>query len=336
MRFPVPALATMLLLLAASAVSPSLGVAARNGGDSARVTLVAAGDIAKCAAPGAPEASALATGAQVRKRLERRPDAIVALLGDNAYRSGSREDYDCFDEAWGFARGQMRPAPGNHDYETPGAAGYFDYFGASAGDPSQGYYSYTAGTWHIVVLNTNDGCRQVGCGDGSEQLAWLERDLAANASASCTLAYWHHPRYSSGWHGRPDRARDADNPDENDQLEFIQPMWATLASNGVDVVLNGHDHHYERFAPMNAAGTVDPAGMRAFIVGTGGGEITGNRDLVGWWSGRNSEVRQEGVWGVLTLRLGTDGYRWRFMSTESSPANDDRERYADSGTGSCH
>ncbi|MFM9107336.1 MAG: metallophosphoesterase family protein, partial [Chloroflexota bacterium] len=175
------------------------------------------------------------------------------------------------------------------------------------------YYAYSLGDWRVIVLNTNDGgCRFVRCDEGSEQLAWLREELARQGTASCTLAYWHHPRFSSGDHG---------------DAAYVDALWRTLAGGGVDVALNGHDHHYERFAPMNGDGEAAPAGMRAFIVGTGGGEYYPIRRV-----SPNSVVRQTGVSGVLELTLRPDGYDWAFDAVAISPG----APFSDRGAGSCH
>ncbi|MFM9105470.1 MAG: metallophosphoesterase family protein [Chloroflexota bacterium] len=321
----------LAVALAGIAALPGASVAVRRDA----VTLIAAGDIASCdplAAPGAPQASALATGAMIRNRLGRDPEALVAVLGDLAYPAGAAAEFQCFDAAWGSFRDRMRPAPGNHEYYTPGAAAYFAYFGNLAGPPGRGWYSYEHGSWHVIVLNSSDGCSPVPCRPGSPQYAWLQRDLRDHAGAACTLAYWHHPRFSSGYHGRPSSPGDGRDP-----LGFMQPFWALLAKNGVDVVLNGHDHDYERFAPMNAKGERDPRGMTSFVVGAGGATVTGDHQFASGWKARNSAVRKDGVWGVLTLSLAPGRYAWVFSTDPSSPAYaDGGSRFSDRGAASCH
>lgn len=235
-------------------------------------------------------------------------DAVL-LLGDNQYWEGTLAAHlASFAPTWGRLGPLLRPVPGNHEYQTPGAAGYFDYFGAAAGDRAKGWYSFELGTWHVVALNSN--CAAVGgCGPGSPQLTWLAADLAAHPTA-CTLAYWHHPRFSSGAHG--------------DDATF-DAFWRVLYRAGADVVLVGHDHDYERFAPQDPDAKADPAyGIRQFVVGTGGQELRGFTNL---WS--NSESRNSRDHGVLKLVLHPDGYDWEFLPVPGGTFNDQ-------GSDSCH
>jgi calcineurin-like phosphoesterase family protein len=235
-------------------------------------------------------------------------DAVL-LLGDNQYISGALAQYQAvFAPTWGRLGSLLRPAPGNHEYLTPGAAGYFDYFGAAAGDRSRGYYSFDLGTWHVVALNSS--CTEIGgCGPGSPQLKWLADDLAAHPRA-CTLAYWHQPRFSSGQHG-DDTAYEA--------------LWQALYRAGADVILAGHDHDYERFAPQDPSGAADPErGIREFVVGTGGRETRPFATVRA-----NSEVRNAQDLGVLKLRLRTDGYDWEFLPAPGGV-------FTDRGSGACH
>jgi hypothetical protein len=198
---------------------------------------------------------------------------------------------------------------GNHEYRTPGAAGYFGYFGAAAGEPGKGWYSYDVGAWHVVVLNTN--CGEVGgCGPGSAQNAWLRADLTARG-ARCTLAYGHHPRFSSG--------------NEHGGSPSVVPLFNALREHGVDVYLAGHDHDYERFAPQSEAGAADPAGVRQFVVGTGGAGLRRFADQ----PQPHSEVRIAQAYGVLHLRLSPTSYGWNFVSQPGNPARD-------TGSQSCH
>lgn len=263
--------------------------------------LVGAGDIASCDSDG-DEATALLIDS-IR--------GTVFVLGDNAYPSGTDADYaKCYDSTWGRHKARTKPTPGNHEYRTSNAAGYFRYFGEAAGDPDKGYYSYDLGGWHIIVLNSNSSCSTIRCGFASAQLRWLNADLASNR-ALCTLAYWHHPRFNSG-------AGHGNNTD-------VAPFWKALYDAGADVVLNGHEHLYERFAPQTPHAEPDNArGIRQFTVGTGGrssyefGEIQ-----------PNSEVRGGGTSGVLKLELRDDSYTWQFIPVKGST-------FTDSGTGRCH
>ncbi len=259
-------------------------------------TLIAAGDIASCDSTGDEATAAL---------VDARP-GTVATLGDNAYVSGTPGEFGaCYGPSWGRFRDRSRPALGNHDYGTPGAAGYFAYFGEAAGPPG-GYYSYQLGQWHVIVLNSN--CWAVGgCHAGSPQDLWLKAQLAAS-NARCSLAYWHHPRFSSGLHG---------------PSIWMDEAWAVLAGAGADLALAGHDHHYERFAPQDAAGAYSQAGMRQFVVGTGGSVLY----AVGP-PAANSEVALNDAFGVLVLTLRPDGYDWEFVDTGGL--------VRDAGSGSCH
>jgi hypothetical protein len=262
------------------------------------VSLLAAGDIADCSLDGARLTARL---------IESRP-GTVAAIGDTAYPTGSASDFArCYNPTWGRFKLRTRPAVGNHEYLTAGASAYFAYFGRRSAPPG-GYYSYKLGRWHVVVLNSE--CEAIGgCGNGSAEMRWLRNDLARHP-ARCTLAYWHQPRFSSGVHG---------------QNEALQPIWATLAKAGVDIVLNGHDHHYERFAPLNAAGRIDRAhGMREFVVGTGGGPL---RTAAGPSFGSRKIITYK--WGVLRLKLDANRVYWRFLSTPNG-------RVLDSGSSGCH
>jgi len=258
--------------------------------------LVGAGDIGVC---GSRHDEATA------RLLDTLP-GTVATFGDNAYPDGSRADFDrCY--SWGRFRDRIRPAIGNHEYETAGAVGYFGFFGTRAGPRGKGYYSYELGSWHVVVLNSM--CSVVPCRRGSEQERWLRADLAAHP-ARCTLAYWHHPRYTSGAQHQPDVS--------------VRPLFDALYDAGAEVVLAGHNHQYERFAPMDADGHLDRArGIRSFVVGTGGAFLHDFGPTQ-----PNSEVRAR-AWGLLRLTLRADDYDWRFVPTPGS-------ELTDSGSARCH
>ncbi len=276
------------------ATPPSASLATSQG----PATLVGAGNIAKCGVTGAAATAAL---------LDSIPGTVFAA-GDAAYDNGTLTQYQqCYQPSWGLHKARTQPTPGERDYKTANAAGYFSYFGAAAGDPKQGYYSYDLGTWHIIVLNSGSSSL-VPTTATSPQVQWLRADLAAHP-ARCTLAYWHHPLFDS-----------KDNPNAN-----IRPLWDVLYGAGVDVVVNAHYAFYERFAPQTPAGVADSAqGIREFIVGTGGAE-TGGFGTVR----PNSQVRNSGTPGVLKLTLDDGSYAWQFVPIAG-------KTFSDSGSGSCH
>jgi hypothetical protein len=311
--------------VAASSTSAS-GTQPATVADGADPVIAAAGDIAcdsaASASPGrcqeAATASLIAAGPKV---------SAVLPLGDLQYECGDYPNLLRFyDPSWGRFRAITHPAIGNHEYlttrggsgcdpsTTVPAKGYFDYWNGAgaasgrAGDRTRGYYAYDVGSWHLIALNSN--CARVGgCDASSPQGTWLRNDLAAHPGG-CTLAYWHHPRFSSGEHG-------------DDQA--TAPLWDALFGAGADVVLNGHDHDYERFAPQTPAGVADPAaGIREFVVGTGG------RSHYRFTTVQpNSEVRNADTFGVLELTLRPQGYDWRFVPAPGGT-------FTDAGSGTCH
>jgi hypothetical protein len=238
------------------------------------------------------------------------PGAHVFTAGDDSNESGTTGEYsDCYDRTWGPFLGRTNASVGNHDYYTDGAGPYFAYFGAAAGPTKLGYYSYDLGMWHIVVLNAE--CSEVGgCGYGSAQERWLRQDLLDHRSL-CTLAYWHQPRFSSGQRGQ-----------ESDPA--YSAFWRDLYGAGTEIVINGHAHDYERFAPQDPWGNASPDGIREFIVGTGGAGKLPFGDLAA-----NSEVRHTGTYGVLRLELHPASYEWRFVPIAG-------EAFTDAGSGVCH
>lgn len=304
------------------------------------VVLAGAGDIARCY-PGSDPTQFTSPTAdnpamQTAQLLEEMPDATVMAVGDNAYEFGSPFDYSgCYQPTWGQVKDRTRPATGNHEYLTPGAAGYFTYFGHSSAPPL-GYYSYDLGSWHVVVINSttqvyscwppelteyppgfpvlptppNPGpAAGRACAGDVAQQAWLASDLASHRGAKCTIAYFHHPRFSSGMHGN--------------QYQ-MQKIWDILYTYHADVVVSGHDHLYERFAPQDPDGNADPAlGIRQFTVGTGGAEFyqVSVRQP-------NSEVLINDLHGVLVLALDDGRYAWSFEGVDHT--------IADAGTGVCH
>ena len=266
--------------------------------------LLAAGDIAECDHQGDE-----ATG----RILAEYPNATIATLGDNAYQDGTLEEFQsCYAPSWGPFKDRTRPATGNHDEATKNAQGYWDFFGAQGGPYDRYYYSYDLGAWHIVVLNS-DCWRVRGCEAGDPQAQWLQRDLEQHPNL-CILAYWHRPPFSSGRYGDPK------------DTERVRPLWRVLFEKGADVLLTGHEHSYERFAPMNAEGERDDAGgVRLFVVGTGGGNLRDfeNNPLP------TTEVRDDQTWGVLKLTLKPTGYDWNFLPVAG-------KTFADSGSATCH
>jgi 3',5'-cyclic AMP phosphodiesterase CpdA len=267
--------------------------------------LIGAADVAVCG-QGEENENDERTAEMVEQMLAGAPDAVVFIPGDVVYDSGSTAEYqNCFGPSWGRFKERVRPVPGNHDYNSGGAP-YFDYFGAAAGEVGKGYYSYDLGDWHVVALNSN--CNDIACGPNSPQVRWLEEDLRAS-TAKCSLAYWHHPRFTSGLAG---------------DTGVMNPIWRTAVENGVDVVVSGHDHDYERFAPLDSAGQPDPNGARQFIVGTGGAYLRPFGEPK-----PASEVRLSGTHGIIRFNLYPDRYEWQFIP-QDDPAR------TDSGTGECH
>ncbi len=260
--------------------------------------LVGAGDIASCALTADTATANLVSGIA----------GSVFTAGDNAYESGSAAEYrDCYGPTWGAFLDRTYPVPGNHEYETPGAADYFNYFGARAGPAGTGWYAYDLGGWRIYALNSN--CLVVGCAVGSAQEQWLRADLAASPRA-CVLAYWHHPRFSSGQHG---------NNSE------VVPLWNALYEAGADVIVNGHDHNYERFAAQTPTGAANAVtGIRQFVVGTGGTSLRSFATIRA-----NSQVRDSTTHGVIKLTLGSTGYAWQFVPAANGT-------FTDAGNGTCH
>ena len=242
-------------------------------------------------------------GAQATAALLDGIAGTVFTLGDHAYQQGTAEDFRrCYEPTWGRHKARTRPTPGNHDYRTSGGRPYFEYFGAAAGSDQRGYYSFDLGDWHIISLNSSLQ-RNL-----SAQAKWLREDLAAHP-VDCVLAYWHAPVYSSGPH-TPDTA--------------MREIWSILYRAGADVVLNGHDHIYERFAPQDDKGKPDAEhGIRAFIAGTGGGGVYKIGKVA-----PNSEVRDNTAYGVLKLTLAPGRYAWEFVPIPGA-------KFRDEGAASC-
>ena len=292
------ALAVVLLACVAAALATVPGAAQT----STVVTLVGAGDIASCSQ----------TNDSATARLLGRIPGTVFTLGDNVQGQGAWSEFrDCYDSTWGKYKNRTKPTVGNHDYHTAGAKPYFNYFRWRAGRP-RGYYSYDRGAWHIVALNSNCDREGVGgCDRRSPQGRWLRNDLN-NHGSQCTLAYFHHPLYATG---------------KNTTSTKVKPLWEILYNHHADVILSGHAHRYERYAPISPGGAVDRHnGIRQFVVGTGGptdgaeisrGQLPGLRRL------------RLGTPGVLRLDLGAGFYRWKFVHVAG-------KTFTDSGADECH
>jgi hypothetical protein len=265
-----------------------------SGSPAPPAILVGAGDIGQCGSPGVAATAVLID----------RISGIVFTTGDNAYPNGSASNFrDCYEPHWGRHRARTRPVPGNHDYDTAGGAAYFSYFEDNAGPFGLGYYSYMAGSWKIVALNS-----EIAAGAGSAQLQWLRSELTSSSSR-CTMVYWHKPLFSSGPNG-PNRD--------------MREIWRVLYDLNVDLVINGHDHLYERFGPQDPDGRPDAArGIRQITVGTGGG---------GLYTPISSAPNTEAigiVFGVLRLTLSDGSYQWEFLPIPGAS-------FSDGGIGQCH
>jgi hypothetical protein len=312
--------AVSLVFLAIVACKPSVNLTPPPAASPAPVValsgasvMVGVGDIASCSSR-LSIGTARLVDSVLRADSVAKVSASVFTLGDNVYTSGTTAQFDdCFTPTWGDPLKRiiknLHPSPGNHEYYTPNADPYYKYFGPAAGVVGKGYYSYDVGTWHVVVVNSEiivnpifaDSARQ-------EQMDWVEKDLKAHKKA-CTIAYWHHPRFSSGWHGS-DRK--------------LAPLWQLLYDNDVDLVLAGHDHDYERFGPMTPAGIADTTkGITEIVAGTGGEELRGFNNSV-----PNSAYRIEGRAGILLLTLGAAEYRSAFIEIGG--------RIWDQSGGKCH
>jgi hypothetical protein len=254
--------------------------------------LVGAGDIARC---GTGQMWSKATG----RIIAAMPDASVFTAGDDAYPDGSARDFaDCYDPGWGSFNDRTFPSPGNHEHHTPGLTAYFDYYALFKRIGRTGNYSFDLKGWHIVSLDSDTNASP----DVNAQAVWLETDLT-KTDKTCIAAIWHHPLYSSGFHGAQ----------HSDPGRKVGPLWRVLLAHRADVVINGHDHDYERFAPQDDAGHATPDGLREFVVGTGGGELrpfvkhTGNR-----------EFRDRSHFGVIVFDLHPGSYEWAFMTTDGT------------------
>jgi acid phosphatase type 7 len=257
---------------------------------AAEVVLVGAGDISRCDNNNDEATAKLLDGIS----------GIVFTTGDNVYENGTGAEFtNCYGPTWGRHMSRTKPVPGNHEYGTSGAAGYFNYFG----NPPK-YYAYNVGDWRVYALNS-----EIDTSSTSEQLQWLKQDLAANPR-KCVLAYWHQPRWSSG--------------SEHGNNSNVQSLWQVLYYARAELVINGHEHNYEKLAPMNARGQAVSEGLREIVVGTGGASHSGFGSILS-----ASRARNDDTYGVLKLILKSDGYSWKFIPVAG-------KTFADSGGTRCH
>ena len=259
----------------------------------APVVLIGAGDISSCNNQG-DEATA--------RILDQHPDGLVFTTGDNVYETGTADEFArCYEPTWGRHKARTRPSPGNHEYYS-GASAYYAYFGENAGPAGRGYYSYDHGAWKVIALNS-----EAAAGQGSAQATWLQQELQSS-TAQCTVAYWHHPVFSSGYEG---------------DLARMKHVWQLLFQHGVEIVLTGHSHNYERLAPADGNGQRNERGIRQFVIGTGGNGFTAMSGVH-----PNSESINDRSLGVLKLVLSSGSYTWEFIPVANGT-------YRDSGSGTC-
>jgi Bacterial Ig-like domain/Calcineurin-like phosphoesterase len=307
-----------LMLALALAVAALMAEGDRASGVEPDPVLIAAGDIASKDNAHDTETANLTANLLSSAT----SDSKVAVLGDNAYDTGELSEYNSYyDPTWGRFKARTMPSVGNHEYEnkTADASGYFDYFSATPSPPvpnpgltpGKGYYSYDLGSWHVVVLNSNCGFVSGGCAKDSPQEKWLRADLANTTNKQCTLAYWHHPRFASSGVG---------------SNTAVAPFWDALYAANAEVVLNGHAHNYERFAPQTPSGTASDQGIREFIVGTGGKSLNPFKT-----TRKNSLVRLSSYYGVIKLTLHSNSYDWEFVTPGGTPGG----TVHDSGRGTC-
>jgi acid phosphatase type 7 len=290
-------------LLALATVALAAAFACRDQSDT---TMQPSGETAEAVAPAILLAAGDIAGCPVHYKDEVTAEMLadlpgtIAPLGDLVYQDGTRWQFrNCYDPSWGRVLSRSRPAPGNHEYRTDQAGPYYEYFGSRAGPSGKGYYTYQLGTWRIYSLNSERNF--------AEQTSWLTAHLAANPS-KCILAYWHKPLYTSG---------------QVPPTPWVRPLFDALYKAGAEVVLNGHQHNYERFAPQDADSNFDPRGTREFVVGTGGAQL---EDFV--TVAKNSKLRYVAGHGVLRMTLSSGKYSWNFLPVPGAPP-------ADSGYANC-
>lgn len=313
---------TFIAVLAASAMAcpppvrltpPSAKASAEEVALAGASVLIGAGDIAACPSQGDEGTAAIVDSVLKADSAAGVRDQVFSA-GDNVYPSGRAQDFaKCFGPSWGSPgrriMKEIRPVPGNHEYDTEGAAPYYAYFGDKAGAPDKGYYTYKLGEWRVYAINSEIVVNpRFTARDRTAQEDWLRKDLADNPT-KCALAYWHHPRFSSSYHGSE---------------ALMLPLFKILYDGNAELVISGHDHTYERFAPQTVAGVKDSLrGITQIVVGTGGAELRGFRIPAA-----NSVARVEGYHGVLKLTLGAGGYQHAFLDING--------RIWDPGMGTCH
>ena len=306
----ITSLFACFIIFAIALVAPALALTEKtkpsmNALSNKSITVYAAGDIADCKKKPAAETMAAKTAELIAAGLAKDSKALVITLGDNTYPVGRPEEFnECYEPTWGQFKSRTLPSPGNHDYGMPLALGYYNYFDDLAGPDRRGYYLKTAGHWALISLNSNlDGAQM------QEQLRWLKEELK-ESKAACTLAFWHHPVISSGGHGNN---------------AVMNEAWKMLIEAKADLVLASHDHNYERVAPLNANGERDDKnGIRSFVVGTGGVNLTPL-----FFTKPTTEVRDNATHGVLKLTLNSNSYDWEFLPVEG-------KTFTDKGHGVCH
>jgi hypothetical protein len=282
----------------------AVGVGPLSPASAATASMVAMSDVAGCTSSHQP------TGSSGTANVIDDLSGPLAVVGDEVQgQSTTLQDFrNCYHPRWGQFNGRARPVPGNHEYLTSGAKGYFDYFGSRGGPRGKGYYAYTVGDWQVLALNSN--CGNIGgCGPGSAMHSWLKSTLAGS-SARCQLAYWHHPRWSHGYHG---------------QNKAVGPLFQLLYNDGVELVLNGHEHAYQRFPALGPSGDKVSDGVVEIVLPSAGASFHG----WGAKAGPAPVVRNNNTFGVVALTLRSDGWSSRFVPAPGGS-------FRDSASGSCH
>jgi len=307
----------LVLVLPLAVVGAVCWPSGRLTAQSADPVLIGAGDVAD--GLNLNLSGAMATAALI----DAYPNATVFADGDMPHNNGTEGDFArAYEPTWGRFKNRTIPAIGNHEYYALNGTAYFNYFGAAAGDATKGYYSLNLGAWHIIVINSGDMCYPVACSAGSPQELWLKNDLATNTQP-CTLALWHEPLYTSVASGQ------GVSPNTGMQAMWQDLYNANLTPNAakakVDLVVNGHIHNYERFAPQDANGNLDTAnGIVEIVAGTGGAS-----HFTFGTAAANSLVRNSTAFGVLKLTLHSSSYDWQFIPVAG-------QTFTDSGTQACH